>query len=162
MSLKYVQEHLDAAGPADVTAAFADWQALVERLKDKVAARFELQRDPSTEPLEAFDDGGTGSGARGRVRGYTGPEIDWMVHSYMENASLGLLQRAPDHLARPAGARSRTSDWPSAASRRAGSTSTPCPAPTWSPTPSPSTATTSRSTRGGSRCATTTTGSSRS
>lgn len=89
MSLKYVQEHLDAAGPADVTAAFADWQALVERLKDKVAARFELQRDPSTEPLEAFDDGGTGSGARGRVRGYTGPEIDWMVHSYMENASLG-------------------------------------------------------------------------
>ncbi len=89
MSLKYVQEHLDEAGPSDVTATFADWQALVERLKDKVAARFELQRDPSTEPLEAFDDGGTGSGARGRVRGYTGPEIDWMVHSYMENASQG-------------------------------------------------------------------------
>ena len=89
MSLKYVQEHLDEAGPSDVTATFADWQVLVERLKDKVAARFELERDPSTEPLEAFDDGGTGSGARGRVRGYTGPEIDWMVHSFMENASQG-------------------------------------------------------------------------
>lgn len=89
MSLKYVQEHLDEAGPSDVTATFAEWQALVERLKDKVMARFELERDPSTEPLEAFDDGGTGSGARGRVRGYTGPKIDWMVHSFMENASQG-------------------------------------------------------------------------
>ena len=54
-----------------------------------MAARFELTRDPSTEHLENFDDGGTGSGARGRVRGYTGPEIDWMVHSHMENATQG-------------------------------------------------------------------------
>lgn len=89
MTLKYVQEHLDEACPSDVSATFADWTALVESLKDKVAARFELERDPSTEILENFDDGGTGSGARGRVRGYTGPEIDWMVHSFMENAELG-------------------------------------------------------------------------
>jgi hypothetical protein len=89
MSLKYVQEHLDEAGPSDVSAVFEDWIALVQRLKDRVAERFELIRDPSTEQLEDFDDGGTGSGARGRVRGYTGPEIDWMVHSFMENATQG-------------------------------------------------------------------------
>ncbi len=87
--IKYVQEYLDEAGPSDVSTTFAEWMALVERLKDKVAARFELTRDPSTDVLEAFDDGGTGSGANGRVRGYVGPEIDWMVHSFMENAELG-------------------------------------------------------------------------
>ena len=45
-SLKSVQEHLDEAAPTDVTAVFGDWQELVERLKAKVAARFELRARP--------------------------------------------------------------------------------------------------------------------
>ncbi|MFD1827360.1 MULTISPECIES: oxidoreductase [Mumia] len=85
-SLKYVQEHLDESGPTDVSETFATWLALVERLKDRVAERFELERDPSSEALEDF---GGDTGAKGRVRTYAGPEIDWMVHSHMENATAG-------------------------------------------------------------------------
>lgn len=85
-TMKHVQDYLDEAGPSDVSATFEQWLALVERLKAKVAARFELERDPSTEDLDRFD--GVG-GAAGRVRGYSGPEIDWMIHSHMENAALG-------------------------------------------------------------------------
>ena len=53
-SLKFVQEHLDEAAPTDVSEVFGAWQELVERLRAKVAARFELERDPSTEVLEDF------------------------------------------------------------------------------------------------------------
>lgn len=85
-TMKHVQEYLDEADPSDVSATFAEWLALVERLKGRIADRFELERDPSTETLEEFE--GVG-GAAGRVRGYAGPEIDWMIHSHMENAALG-------------------------------------------------------------------------
>ncbi len=78
-SLKFVQEHLDEAAPTDVSEVFGAWQELVERLRAKVAARFELERDPSTEVLEDF---GSDDGPRGRVRAYSGPEVDWMVHSW--------------------------------------------------------------------------------
>ena len=85
-SLKYVQEHLDESGPTDVSETFATWSALVERLKARVSERFALERDPSSEALEDF---GGETGAKGRVRTYSGPEIDWMVHSHMENAAAG-------------------------------------------------------------------------
>ncbi len=85
-TLKSVQEHFDSAAPTDVTETFQTWLALVERLKARLAERFELTRDPSSEVLEDF---GGGSGPAGRVRTYAGPEIDWMVHSHMENAAMG-------------------------------------------------------------------------
>ncbi|WP_262849103.1 hypothetical protein [Mumia quercus] len=85
-SLKFVQEHLDESGPTDVTETFQAWLALVERLKDRVMDRFDVERDPSSEALEDF---AGDTGAKGRVRTYAGPEIDWMVHSHMENAAAG-------------------------------------------------------------------------
>ena len=60
---------------------------LVDGLKARVAERFELTRDPSSEVLESF--GGENGGPTGRIRTYAGPEIDWMVHSHMENAAMG-------------------------------------------------------------------------
>jgi len=85
-TLKSVQEHFDAAPPTDVSETFGTWLALVDRLKARLSERFDLVRDPSSEVLESF---GGGSGPAGRVRTYAGPEIDWMVHSHMENAALG-------------------------------------------------------------------------
>ena len=41
-TLKSVQEHFDEAAPTDVTEIFGTWLELVERLKAKVADRFEL------------------------------------------------------------------------------------------------------------------------
>ncbi|WP_235735442.1 hypothetical protein [Nocardioides alcanivorans] len=87
-NLKSVQEYFDEAGPTDVTALLADWKALVDRMATKVADRFDLERDPSTEVLESFSSEG---GPSGSVRGYAGPEIDWMIHSHMENAALGFV-----------------------------------------------------------------------
>ena len=87
-NLKSVQEYFDEAGPTDVTALFADWKALIDRMAAKVADRFELERDPSTEALEASP---PRTGPSGSVRGYAGPEVDWMIHSHMENAALGFV-----------------------------------------------------------------------
>ncbi|MBM9459187.1 hypothetical protein JK386_04680 [Nocardioides sp. zg-536] len=86
-TLKSVREFYDEAPPTDISELFATWMDLVDGLKDKVADRFELKRDPSTLPLESF--GGENGGPTGRIRGYVGPEIDWMIHSHMENAKVG-------------------------------------------------------------------------
>lgn len=85
-TLKSVQEHFDEAPPTDVSETFGTWLALVDRLHARLAERFDLARDPSSEVLESF---GGQDGPAGRVRTYAGPEIDWMVHSHMENAALG-------------------------------------------------------------------------
>lgn len=86
-TLKSVQEFYDEASPTDISEIFGVWMELVDGLVAKVRARFDLTRDPSTEVLESF--GGQGGGPTGRIRGYAGPEVDWMVHSHMENAALG-------------------------------------------------------------------------
>jgi hypothetical protein len=54
----------------------------------KVHDRFELTRDPSTLPL---DDIRGNDGAQAIIRGYTGPEVDWMIHSHMENRAAGFV-----------------------------------------------------------------------
>lgn len=87
-NLKFVQEYLDEAPVTDVSKVFADWSGLIDKMAAKVAERFELNRDPSTEPLESFS---SENGPSGSVRGYTGPEIDWMVHSHMENVEAGFV-----------------------------------------------------------------------
>lgn len=87
-NLKSVQEYFDEAGPTDVTELFTDWKALIDRLAAKVHERFSLERDPSSEPFEAFSSEG---GPSGSVRAYSGPKIDWMIHSHMENAAAGFV-----------------------------------------------------------------------
>ncbi|MEQ6903307.1 hypothetical protein [Nocardioides sp. YIM 152588] len=87
-NLKSVQEYFDEAGPTDVTSLFADWKALVDRLATRVKDHFDLQRDPSTDSLESFT---SEAGPSGSVRAYTGPEVDWMIHSHMESAAMGFV-----------------------------------------------------------------------
>lgn len=86
-TLKSVREFYDEAPTTDISEIFGTWMELVDGLTATVAERFELTRDPSSEQLESF--GGENGGPTGRIRAYAGPEIDWMVHSYMENATLG-------------------------------------------------------------------------
>ncbi len=90
MSLKYVQEHLDEAAPdrrdRRRSRTGRRWSS---GSRTRSPTRFELERDPSTEVLEDFDDGGTGAAPAAGCAAYTGPEIDWMVHSHMENATQG-------------------------------------------------------------------------
>ena len=74
-----------AARPAiDNQATFDALWATLGELFEKVAARFELQPDPSTadlQPYESID----GSGAGGYLSTFAGPEIDWLVFSWVGN-----------------------------------------------------------------------------
>jgi hypothetical protein len=86
-TFKGVQDFVDESGASvDVTPAYTALWELVDELRVKVEKRFELTRDPSTEKFEEYaGDDGEGGGPRGTIRAYSGPEIDWMVHSWIAN-----------------------------------------------------------------------------
>ncbi|MET7962713.1 oxidoreductase [Micromonospora zamorensis] len=82
-TLKHVEDMLDDSPTVDVHETFHRYQALLGELKAKITARFALTRDPSTEPLEHYGDYPNGPG--GSLAAYTGPEVDWLVHSWLGN-----------------------------------------------------------------------------
>lgn len=86
-TIKAVQDFVDESGASvDVTPAYTALWALVDELRQKVEKRFALTRDPSTERFETYSgDDGQGGGPSGTIRAYTGPEVDWMVHSWIAN-----------------------------------------------------------------------------
>ena len=80
-TVKRVVDFFDEAPEVDMREVYdALWQ-LSEELRAKIEARFELQRDPSTDDLEHYG-AAPGEGARGQLRAYTGPEMDWFVHAW--------------------------------------------------------------------------------
>lgn len=82
-TFKSVEQFVDeTAGSLDTTEVFARLQAVVQTAHDKVAGRFELDRDSSTD---RFEDYGKDAGLDATVRGYVGPEVDWLVHSWVAN-----------------------------------------------------------------------------
>ena len=81
-TIKSVADFVAESGETiDVTPAYEALWGLVDELKQKVEKRFALTRDPSTERFESY----TGDGPTGTIRGYSGPEIDWMIHSWIAN-----------------------------------------------------------------------------
>lgn len=82
-TIRNVEQMLDGSPVVDVTEAFGKYQDLLLELKAKIDARFETTRDPSTEELESY--GAYPDGPGGRVSAYSGPEVDWMVHSWLGN-----------------------------------------------------------------------------
>ncbi|GAA3447600.1 oxidoreductase [Planomonospora venezuelensis] len=88
-TLQHVEQMVDASPVTDVTGTFQRWERLLAELKTEIASRFELARDPSTEDLESYGDPGNGPG--GRLAAYTGPEVDWMVHSWIGDPGSGFV-----------------------------------------------------------------------
>lgn len=78
---KSVLELVDARPDVDNRELFdALWSILVE-LRRKIEARFELRPDPSTADLQPYTaEHGEGKGV---LATYSGPEIDWLVHSWV-------------------------------------------------------------------------------
>jgi len=76
----------DQAGPVDTTAEFLQLQAAIDDMAARVRARFDVVRDPSSEEFETY---GVEGGPTGSIRAYSGPEVDWMVHSWLGNPSVG-------------------------------------------------------------------------
>lgn len=88
-TLQHVEQMVDEHPRIDVTETFQEWQQLLSGLKSRIESRFELTRDPSTTDLDSY---GTGdSGPSGSLAAYTGPEIDWLVHSWIGDPATGFV-----------------------------------------------------------------------
>ena len=86
-TLQTVQQLIDEGGPVDVTWIYEQWRERLAGLMAKVSDRFELTLDPSTNGLEVA--GELGSGVHGQVQCFAGPDIDWMVYSWMADPKNG-------------------------------------------------------------------------
>ncbi len=86
-TLEGVEEIFDRRPKGDTTETFNALWALSEELMAKLRRRFELRRDPSTEHLESYR--GNAEHPSGRLAAYAGPEVDWLVHSWIGNPPMG-------------------------------------------------------------------------
>ena len=80
-TLKSIEEMVQDQPAVDNQETFdALWQLTVE-LREKIDARFELHPDASTSDFQPYR--AINSEARGFLSAFAGPEIDWMVHSWI-------------------------------------------------------------------------------
>ena len=86
-TLEGVEEIFDRREKTDTTETFNRLWAITKELMAKLEARFELTRDPSTDDLESYR--GEAEFPSGRLAAYTGPEMDWLIHSWIGNPPMG-------------------------------------------------------------------------
>ncbi len=87
-STRSLIDEMEARPAIDNRATFDTLWGVLRELFEKVSARFELQADPSTadlQPYQSID----GSGAGGSLSTFAGPEIDWLVFSWVGNPKAG-------------------------------------------------------------------------
>ncbi len=78
---------IDQQPDLDNTALFEQLWGFTNELRQKLDTRFELHPDPSTKNLQNYS---TITGdAQGSLNTFSGPEIDWLVHSWIRNPKLG-------------------------------------------------------------------------
>ena len=83
-STRSLTDRIAAKPKVDNQATFDALWSILGGHFEKVSRRFELEPDRSTEelqPYEAID----GSGAGGYLSTFAGPEIDWLVYSWVGN-----------------------------------------------------------------------------
>lgn len=80
--LTSIEEMVDAAPALDRQPTFDQLWALTGELFERVKARFALTLDPSCRELMPYK--GV-DGAAGYLSSYSGPEIDWLTHSWTGN-----------------------------------------------------------------------------
>ncbi|MGW0808654.1 oxidoreductase [Nonomuraea sp. NPDC002799] len=82
---QHVEQMLDESPVIDVTETFERLSDILAELKAKIDERFELTRDAASPGAYGTHPEGPG----GRLDAFAGPEIDWMVHSWLGNPSAG-------------------------------------------------------------------------
>jgi hypothetical protein len=82
-----ITEMLDAAPDVDVRASWEALWGILTEIKDRLTAEFEVTRHPSCDGYEAY----TAGGFEGSLNTYTGPEAEWLVHSWIGNRSASIL-----------------------------------------------------------------------
>ncbi|WP_017653014.1 hypothetical protein [Fortiea contorta] len=71
----------------DTTALFEQLWGVTNELREKLAGRFQFQRDPGTEHLQSYS--ASVGGAIGSLNTFSGAEIDWLVHSWLREPNSG-------------------------------------------------------------------------
>ena len=75
---------VDQSPDVDNRETFGQLWAILGELNEKIQARFELQQDPCSKPFEDYRNiSKSAAGAAGSLKTYSGPEVDWYVHSYI-------------------------------------------------------------------------------
>ena len=86
-STRSLIDEIDARPAVDNQQTFETLWGILGELFDKVSGRFELTPDASTadlQPYEAID----GSGSGGYLSTFAGPDIDWLVFSWVGNPKM--------------------------------------------------------------------------
>jgi len=86
-TLKTVQELIDESPVVDITEMYEQWRGALAGLLAKVESRFELTQDPSTNGMEVESE--LGDGIHGKIACFAGPEIDWLVYSWVADPKRG-------------------------------------------------------------------------
>ena len=76
-------ELLAARPDEDRSSVFGQLWDITHELSEKLTKRFELTPDASTEPFRSYTS--LDGNAKGSLNTFTGPEIDWLVHSHIGN-----------------------------------------------------------------------------
>ncbi len=71
----------------DNTSVFEQLWGITNELRQKLDSRFELHPDPSTKDLQNYS--ATTGDAQGSLNTFSGPEIDWLVHSSLRDSKSG-------------------------------------------------------------------------
>jgi hypothetical protein len=87
-TIKSVVEMLDERPPVDNLPVFHQLYDISLELRKKIEARFELHPDASVKDFQPYH-GLPGTGATGSQFTFSGPEIDWFVHSWIGNPQHG-------------------------------------------------------------------------
>jgi hypothetical protein len=87
-TIKSVVEMLAERPEMDNLPVFNRLWDITLALRQKIDARFELKPDASVADLQPFH-GLPSTGARGSQMTYSGPEMDWFVHSWIGNPQYG-------------------------------------------------------------------------
>ncbi len=74
------------APQTDTTESFKRLWSILDEMHQKIVKRFELERDPCCEDLINYT---APTGITGNTEVYSGPEVDWYVHSWCGDTNRG-------------------------------------------------------------------------
>lgn len=78
-----ISELVEQSPDVDNRETFNKLWAILAEMDAKIQQRFELKLDPCCERFADYRDISVEGGSEGSLKTYSGPEIDWYVHSYI-------------------------------------------------------------------------------
>lgn len=85
--VKTITQMLDEAPDVDVRASWEAMWGILSEIKERLLAEFAVERHPSSEGYDYYEAGGF----EGSLLTYTGPQAEWLVHSWIGNRAASIL-----------------------------------------------------------------------